>query len=394
MNCYLARKLYLFAFLSVNVSFVLADDAKISVPGVKIDGDSVQLPGILIDSDGVKMPGVEVDNSGIKAPGVEIDSSGIKTPEVEINSSGGVKFGTAENQGQSAEKFAQTQSGQGASFIDSDSSRSDFSGKNLADATFTGGDFSRTNFSGTDLAGAVFTNVDLSRVNFSSANLAGAVFIDVELSRAEFSGACMLGASITGGNLSRTTWGGAIITGMKRVEGDYSRADLSGALDGPADCSSLGFQTSSVRSNTSTVTNETVEIVKTRKFKQATEITQALERKDSRVDLTVNFATDSDQIVAEAHSQVLEIASALKSDSLQGIELLVEGHTDHDGSDDYNIDLSYRRAVTVVNTLSEMYGVSSSRLKVKGYGESQPVASNQSESGKALNRRVTLVRLN
>ncbi len=57
------------------------------------------------------------------------------------------------------------------------------------------------------------------------------------------------------------------------------------------------------------------------------------------------------------------------------------------------MDLSYRRAITVMRALSENYGIASSRFEVKGFGEVQPVASNDTETGRGLNRRVTLVNL-
>ncbi|MDH3279547.1 MAG: OmpA family protein [Gammaproteobacteria bacterium] len=55
------------------------------------------------------------------------------------------------------------------------------------------------------------------------------------------------------------------------------------------------------------------------------------------------------------------------------------------------MDLSYRRAITVMRTLSEQYTVPGSRFEVKGYGETQTIAPNEAEDGRALNRRVTLV---
>ncbi len=65
----------------------------------------------------------------------------------------------------------------------------------------------------------------------------------------------------------------------------------------------------------------------------------------------------------------------------------VEGHTDSTGSDNYNQGLSERRARAVADYLGT-HGVNASRLRVKGYGESSSIASNDTAEGRRLNRRV------
>ena len=71
---------------------------------------------------------------------------------------------------------------------------------------------------------------------------------------------------------------------------------------------------------------------------------------------------------------------------------MVAGHTDSDGDDAYNKDLSQRRAQSVVDYLSSR-GVENSNMIAKGFGEEQPVADNETTEGKAANRRVELNRL-
>ncbi|HOO39797.1 MAG TPA: OmpA family protein, partial [Deltaproteobacteria bacterium] len=71
--------------------------------------------------------------------------------------------------------------------------------------------------------------------------------------------------------------------------------------------------------------------------------------------------------------------------------LEVQGHTDDQGSDDYNMKLSQQRAETVVTYL-ELFGIDTGRLVPKGYGESKPVMPNTTEEGRAKNRRVELVK--
>ena len=68
------------------------------------------------------------------------------------------------------------------------------------------------------------------------------------------------------------------------------------------------------------------------------------------------------------------------------------GHTDSKGGRDYNLDLSRRRADNVVNALVNDYGIDPSRLEPRGAGSSEPLAANDTDANRALNRRVELVR--
>jgi OmpA-OmpF porin, OOP family len=74
------------------------------------------------------------------------------------------------------------------------------------------------------------------------------------------------------------------------------------------------------------------------------------------------------------------------------LKLEIQGHTDSDGSASYNLQLSERRAQSVLKYLI-LFGIDSARLKSKGYGETLPVAPNDTAENKAKNRRVELVRL-
>ena len=67
----------------------------------------------------------------------------------------------------------------------------------------------------------------------------------------------------------------------------------------------------------------------------------------------------------------------------------VYGHTDSVGSDAYNQDLSERRARSVADYLAT-HGVREARLGIRGFGETQPVASNETDAGRAANRRVEI----
>jgi outer membrane protein OmpA-like peptidoglycan-associated protein len=74
------------------------------------------------------------------------------------------------------------------------------------------------------------------------------------------------------------------------------------------------------------------------------------------------------------------------------IKFSVEGHTDSDGDNDFNQKLSEQRAETVRNTLVNM-GIASERLEFKGWGETKPIAGNDTPEGKATNRRVEFVKM-
>jgi len=102
----------------------------------------------------------------------------------------------------------------------------------------------------------------------------------------------------------------------------------------------------------------------------------------------VNFAFNSSDIQPAARPVLDEAAEILKANP--GVTVRVEGHTDSIGSDEYNQALSLRRAESVYRYLVNR-GVDPERFRVEGFGESRPVASNNTEVGRAQNRRVELI---
>lgn len=70
------------------------------------------------------------------------------------------------------------------------------------------------------------------------------------------------------------------------------------------------------------------------------------------------------------------------------------GHTDSDGPEADNLELSKRRAASVKNALSKDFGIDVSRMETDGKGESQPIVDNKTQEEKANNRRVEFIRLN
>ena len=104
------------------------------------------------------------------------------------------------------------------------------------------------------------------------------------------------------------------------------------------------------------------------------------------IKLKVNFGFDSTTVEEKFFSDLGELAAFLKR--FEDVQVDVEGHTDSIGPEDYNQQLSQRRAQAVVDYLVNEHGIAASRLEPKGYGESQPVASNDTAEGRAENRRV------
>jgi len=72
-------------------------------------------------------------------------------------------------------------------------------------------------------------------------------------------------------------------------------------------------------------------------------------------------------------------------------QILIAGHTDNVGTDAYNQKLSQRRAESVRTYLIDKFGINGGKLVAKGYGESQPIATNDTEAGRQKNRRVEII---
>lgn len=123
----------------------------------------------------------------------------------------------------------------------------------------------------------------------------------------------------------------------------------------------------------------------------AADMADALASKGS-VDLYgILFDTDKSDIKPESTDTLDQIASLLKID--RGLKLEVSGHTDNTGDKAHNQKLSEQRATAVVDTLEKKYGIDAARLVAKGYGDTMPVAPNDTDANKAKNRRVELKKI-
>ena len=109
--------------------------------------------------------------------------------------------------------------------------------------------------------------------------------------------------------------------------------------------------------------------------------------------IAVTFASgllydfDSDVVKTDAAHNLGSLAASLEK--YPNTDLLIVGHTDAVGTSDYNQTLSQRRATAAANYLAS-HGVSSARLQALGRGETEPLATNDTEAGRQLNRRVEI----
>lgn len=105
----------------------------------------------------------------------------------------------------------------------------------------------------------------------------------------------------------------------------------------------------------------------------------------------IYFDVNKDVVKPESYGTLKEIAKILNE--VPDVKVKILGHTDADGQDAANLDLSKRRAASVKAELAKNFGVNADRLETDGLGESQPVAPNDTPANKALNRRVEFVKM-
>ena len=120
------------------------------------------------------------------------------------------------------------------------------------------------------------------------------------------------------------------------------------------------------------------------------QIEQELKQKGQAEVYGIYFDFASDKIKPESEPVLHEIADALNHNPTW--KLRVEGHTDNIGGDEYNLDLSQRRAAAVKLALVTRYHIAAERLTPQGFGASRPKEPNDTLAGRARNRRVELVR--
>ena len=185
---------------------------------------------------------------------------------------------------------------------------------------------------------------------------------------------------LVGCNASKTTKGGAIGAGVGGA--------IGGAIGHSSDNTVVGAIIGA------TVGGAAGALIGRHMDKQAEELRRDLEgstveRVGEGILITFEsglvFDFDSYNLREDTKTNLTELAGTLKK--YDDTNLLIEGHTDNTGEDAYNQKLSESRAAAVENFL-EAQGVAGSRITTKGYGEDQPLDSNDTEAGKQKNRRV------
>jgi outer membrane protein OmpA-like peptidoglycan-associated protein len=191
---------------------------------------------------------------------------------------------------------------------------------------------------------------------------------------------CMMLPLIWGCKASNTTKGGAIGAGVGGA--------LGGVIGSKSDNTAVGAIIGA------TIGGAAGALIGRHMDKQAEELRRDLEgahveRVGEGIRITFDsgllFDHDSYQLKPQTEENLTELAETLKK--YDDTNILIEGHTDNTGAEDYNQQLSDWRAEAVSKFIAEK-GVKNSRITMQGYGEMQPVASNDTAGGRQQNRRV------
>lgn len=133
-----------------------------------------------------------------------------------------------------------------------------------------------------------------------------------------------------------------------------------------------------------------VELSAVRIAESAPDISQVLTSTGKYVSHAIQFDTGSDQLQSESMNVIKEVAAALQKQP--ALKLRIEGHTDSTGDAAKNLDLSKRRAESVKGALVQL-GIGTGRLTTEGFGQTKPMAPNDTPQGRAENRRVEFVKI-
>jgi len=119
-------------------------------------------------------------------------------------------------------------------------------------------------------------------------------------------------------------------------------------------------------------------------------MSKAIAEKGRLILYGINFDFNQATIKPESEPVLKEVATVLQNQP--DLRLRIEGHTDNVGKAGYNLDLSKKRAESVKSYLTTKFQIDASRLSTEGYGDTRPVAKNDTDQGRAQNRRVELVK--
>jgi outer membrane protein OmpA-like peptidoglycan-associated protein len=199
------------------------------------------------------------------------------------------------------------------------------------------------------------------------------VLIVVLLALTVFSYSCGTSNSVKGGVIGGV--GGAVVGG---IVGNELGNTAVGAIIGAAVGGTAGALIGSHMDKQAEEMERDIENAKIERIGEGIKIT---------FDSGILFETNSSTLQSQAKTNIANLAVILNK--YPDTNILVTGHTDFDGTDEYNQSLSERRAESVSDyTMGQ--GVTSSRFSVIGLGETEPIATNETVEGKQLNRRVEI----
>lgn len=143
---------------------------------------------------------------------------------------------------------------------------------------------------------------------------------------------------------------------------------------------------------TQAIKTRSIKVLKKEKGVEVWETVKAPEKRTGGfVNLKIQFDVNSYTIRPGSFKLLDELGQALSDPRLRERIITINGHTDSDGKEKYNLRLSLNRAGAVKQYLIDHHGISRGRLKVMGYGENMPLKPNTSKKNKQLNRRVEIV---
>lgn len=194
------------------------------------------------------------------------------------------------------------------------------------------------------------------------------------------------------GALVGTGVGAAVGAGLGQAIGRNTSATLIGAAAGAVAGGLVGTAIGNYMDKQEADMRQALANAEAASIQRERQVLDEASRRDVDV-LTVTFKSDylfavnSSSLLPGAYDEVNRVAQVLNQ--YPQTTIVISGHTDSTGSEQYNQALSERRANAVKNALVGM-GVNPARMTTIGFGKSKPVASNASEAGRQLNRRVEL----
>jgi outer membrane protein OmpA-like peptidoglycan-associated protein len=190
--------------------------------------------------------------------------------------------------------------------------------------------------------------------------------------------AAMVGCASLGGTEKGAITGAAIGGAAGAIIGHQSGNTAAGAIIGAAVGGAAGAYIGNYMDKQAAEIQRDIEGARVERIGEGIKIT---------FDSGILFDVNKSDLRPEAQTNLADLATILNKYS--DTNILIEGHTDATGSEDYNLDLSKRRAQSVANYLS-LQQVIATRFTIMGYGETQPIADNETAEGRQANRRVEI----